>query len=274
MRMTVSEINHLYVRPAREYWMKKQWDEALNKLDQGLVATNFDGFVTLTRGYVLLKKQMWSEAERMFSIALKKLPMPEYKDKARRALRFAQNQSDGELQDEIEKDMKYVWYIFTQEKDQLQQEREQRGLRVGLVTCTRHKASKASRARDLYGVNKEFVVNVEFAEQHYEKTYVVSARHGLVDLEQWLEPYDRALVDFDQDERCGWATFITANLKADGITESHTVYIHADGLYREYLEMALRAAGIGCRGIDYREVPTIEWLMEQKEEQHVILDNA
>ena len=262
MSMIVSEINQLFVLPAREYWLKQDWDSALAKLDQGLVSSSFDGLVTLTRGYVLLKKQKWAESDRMFAIALKKLPMPEYKNKARRALFLAKNPGDIAMMAEVEKDMVYVWNIFMAEPVWRMQVREQRELRIGLITCTRNKAMKACRARDLYGVSPDFSSLVEFAEQHYAKTFVVSARHGLVGLDQWLEPYDRALSEFTEEERSSWATFIVANLKAEGADSSQTVYIHADDLYRTHLENALFSSGICSRWLDYREVPSVEWLKE------------
>jgi hypothetical protein len=113
------------------------------------------------------------------------------------------------------------------------------GRDIGLITCTREKKAHACQARDLYSVSPKFVRHLEFAEEHYQKVFVVSARHGLVSLNQVLAPYDCYLGDFTEAEKAGWAAFIAACLRHEGMRAGDMVHIHSNEMYGEYLTLSL-----------------------------------
>jgi hypothetical protein len=73
---------------------------------------------------------------------------------------------------------------------------------------------------------------------------ILSAKHGLVDPDQPLEPYDRALTDLPADARRTWGQQVVKALAEhfDGIS-GMTFEVHAGEPYRAAIEPGLRAAG-------------------------------
>ena len=74
---------------------------------------------------------------------------------------------------------------------------------IGLVSCSAQKLSHDAPARELY-CSSLFKKSLAYAEAHCEKTYVLSARHGLVELDQVLKPYDQTLSKQSKQMRQVW----------------------------------------------------------------------
>jgi hypothetical protein len=77
-------------------------------------------------------------------------------------------------------------------------------------------------------------------------------------LDQVLAPYDRSLTEFTDDERASWARFIVANLRLEGLSEADEVFIHADALYAESLEHALKGCVSEIHAVAFEEDPSVE----------------
>jgi len=126
--------------------------------------------------------------------------------------------------------------------------------KVGLLSCTRRKKDYYCSAAGLYSESDNFRWYHDYAKRNYDINYIVSARHGLVALDQILKPYDRNLADFTDQEKRAWAIFIAANLRLEGVTTDDLIFIHADPLYTEYLSDILMGYGykIKCFGLEDR----------------------
>ena len=79
------------------------------------------------------------------------------------------------------------------------------GLDVGLLACGRLKADRPLPARELY-VSPLFRAARAYAERRYgpDRWLILSARHGLVDPETVLAPYDLSLHQLSAAERQAW----------------------------------------------------------------------
>lgn len=75
---------------------------------------------------------------------------------------------------------------------------------IGLVGCGKAKRSVACKARELYTGNL-FRLSLAYALERCEVVYIVSAKHGLVELDQVLEPYEQSLRGVTAADRCAWA---------------------------------------------------------------------
>lgn len=80
---------------------------------------------------------------------------------------------------------------------------------IGLVSCGAQKLEDAAPARSLY-TSPLFRLSLQYAEERCETTYVLSAAHGLVDLDRVLKPYDRRLGG--KKERAIWARRVAGEL--------------------------------------------------------------
>lgn len=90
---------------------------------------------------------------------------------------------------------------------------EVRTLLVGLVSCSKSKLGEAAPARELYSPSYVFRKSAEYVEQHCDEWFVLSAKHGLVDPSDVLEPYDETLAGARKARRDEWAAEVREALK-------------------------------------------------------------
>ena len=104
---------------------------------------------------------------------------------------------------------------------------------IGLVACSRTKADHAAPARELY-VSPLFRAAREYAEHHYGRGhwFILSARHGLVDPDAVLAPYDLSLRQLSPNEREAWGDRVAVKL-TDRFPAGTVLWFHAGALYRD-----------------------------------------
>jgi hypothetical protein len=84
---------------------------------------------------------------------------------------------------------------------------------VVLVACCGKKLSEPSRAKDLYR-SELFLKSRRYAEQHGDHWLILSAKHGVVDPDTVIEPYDETLNEKSAAERRSWAAKVTQQLSS------------------------------------------------------------
>lgn len=119
--------------------------------------------------------------------------------------------------------------------------------KIALISCTRRKKQALCSARELYSASDRFARTLAYAENTangYDQIYIISARYGLVELNQQLAPYNCDLLEFPpEDQRC-WAGYIVQLLRWKGIDSACKVVVHADDLYGKLIMDALNDKGI------------------------------
>jgi hypothetical protein len=85
------------------------------------------------------------------------------------------------------------------------------GPRIALVACGASKLPRRAAAKDLY-TGPLFRTASAYAEACCDHWYVLSARHGLVEPETELEPYDQSLSDMPCSERDRWGIALVRQL--------------------------------------------------------------
>ncbi len=88
---------------------------------------------------------------------------------------------------------------------------EGRAVKIGLVGCSKRKRSEPSPARELYESDL-FRAAIGYAELSCDEVYVISAFHGLVELDQLIAPYERKLMDYPKRERMAWGERVAESL--------------------------------------------------------------
>lgn len=103
--------------------------------------------------------------------------------------------------------------------------------RVALISCSKRKKAEKSFAKDLY-ISDSFVRNMEKAEcLGFDEIYIISAKHGLLRLDDEVDPYDVNLKEKSEKYVFEWSKGILAELKRSvGISNNHFV-IFADPTY-------------------------------------------
>lgn len=85
---------------------------------------------------------------------------------------------------------------------------------VGLVSCTKSKLDEAAPARELYSPSWVFTKSVEYVEERCDEWHVLSAKHGLVEPDEVIEPYDETLAGAKKATKDEWAARVREQLKA------------------------------------------------------------
>lgn len=115
---------------------------------------------------------------------------------------------------------------------------------VVLVGCVKSKLDRGARAKDLY-ISVYFAKMRAYAEASGLPWFILSAEHGLVSPETWLEPYDRYLPEATRDYRRAWGQRVASQLEqAIGPLNGTVVDIHAGAAYVEAVGEALRPLGV------------------------------
>jgi tetratricopeptide (TPR) repeat protein len=252
-------INSRYVHPAIEACKAGRVEEAERLFKEGLVASHEDGYVALRFAECLESLGRVDDAAPLFELALRRLPKADWKLKAKEGLdRIAATPRGRSFPEIVAQEHAPDWKPTAGGLERLAPATHTASARVGLLSCTKNKKPYVCTARELYSESENFRRHLAFAESHYAKTFVASAKHGLVALDQLLAPYDFNLDEYAVEERDVWARFIAARLHLEGIGENHSVYIHATDKYGIPLRDALDRYRISSRIIDFEGVPTEE----------------
>ena len=112
--------------------------------------------------------------------------------------------------------------------------------RVALIGCSGEKLSHAAQIRNLY-TSRRFREEVRHAQDVGYRPFVLSARHGLLDLDEVREPYDETLEDKTPEELAEWATRVMNRLVKFLDIGPGTLYVrvYAAGVYAESLHSHL-----------------------------------
>jgi hypothetical protein len=114
---------------------------------------------------------------------------------------------------------------------------------VVLVGCVKSKLDHGAPAKELY-VSDYFRKMRAYAEGTGVPWFILSAEHGLIGPEDWVEPYERYLPDMSREYRREWGQNVAAQLtEAMGPLDGVVVDIHAGSAYVESAEEALRPLG-------------------------------
>ena len=120
---------------------------------------------------------------------------------------------------------------------------------IVLISCVSKKMPHRARARDLY-VSPLFRMNLKYAQQFSpQKVFILSAKYGLVQLDEETEPYDMTLNKMSGRERSVWAAKVVSQLQEHSDLENDHFVILAGQKYRQYLLPYLRSYEVPLAGL-------------------------
>ena len=107
---------------------------------------------------------------------------------------------------------------------------------IVLLMCGKNKLSQKAKAKDLY-TSPRFQKSIEYAIKitDYSNIYVLSAKHGLLGLEQEIDPYDKSIYEMSVQEKKAWADTVIKSLSnISNLREDKYIFLTDDD-YSEYL---------------------------------------
>jgi len=118
---------------------------------------------------------------------------------------------------------------------------------VGLVACGKRKLDVAAPAGDLY-IGQLFRKASAYAEETYDRWFILSAKHGLLRPDEVIEPYDLSMAHLAADERRAWAAGVAEELDRLELMGSE-FFFHAGSRYTSVLAPMLRRSTWPLQGL-------------------------
>ncbi len=118
-------------------------------------------------------------------------------------------------------------------------------MKIGLVACSKTKRDHAALASEMY-TSTLFHKASAYTAGIYDRWYILSAKHHLLEPGQMIAPYDLSLKELDIARREEWAIEVCGQLRKlypPTREPRPEFYLHAGANYREFLVDCLRSNG-------------------------------
>jgi hypothetical protein len=121
--------------------------------------------------------------------------------------------------------------------------------KVVLISCVSKKLPYKAKAKDIY-TSPLFKMNLRFANSlSPDKIFILSAKHGLIDLEKEIEPYDKTLNSMRSAEKKEWANNVLCDLRKVADLDNDEFIFLAGENYRKYLISSIKNYNIPLKGL-------------------------
>lgn len=136
-------------------------------------------------------------------------------------------------------------------------------MKIGLVSCSKAKKDYICSAREMYSESNTFRLSLEYLEKTCDKIFILSAKHGLLDLDDAIQPYDETLVEKPVAERRKWADEVILKLKEKTDLEKDQFIILAGQKYNKFLLEHTRKFQLPLEGLTmFKRVPKLKEMIK------------
>jgi hypothetical protein len=121
--------------------------------------------------------------------------------------------------------------------------------KVVLISCVSMKLDTEAKAQDLY-ISPLFKMNLAYAQlQKPDAIYILSAKYGLVDLEQVIPPYEQTLNTMKSGQVKDWALDVIDQMEGKVNFQKDEIIFLAGERYRKFLMPLCRNAKVPLEGL-------------------------
>ena len=121
--------------------------------------------------------------------------------------------------------------------------------KVTLISCVSKKLNFKSKAKDLYQ-SSLFKKNLAYAKLiNSDEIYILSAKYGLLKLDEIIEPYDKTLNKMNLSEKIKWSNEVFQKLQEyETISSTNFIFLAGEN-YRKYLVEKLPHYEVPMKGL-------------------------
>jgi cytoplasmic iron level regulating protein YaaA (DUF328/UPF0246 family) len=124
-------------------------------------------------------------------------------------------------------------------------------MHIVLISCVKVKLDHPARARELY-ISPLFKLSLRYAESLCpDKIFILSAKYGIVGLDQHIEPYELTLNKMKIHEAKAWSEKVIKELKNLTDIDNDEFTIVAGEKYRRFLLPHIRHYSIPTKGLSF-----------------------
>jgi hypothetical protein len=136
--------------------------------------------------------------------------------------------------------------------------------KIVLISCVSKKAPHRAKAKDLY-LSPLFVSSLRYARSlKPDCIFILSAKHGLLELDTEIEPYDTSLMNMTVAEVKVWAARVLEQLRKQADLRSDHFIFLAGERYRQYLANSIISYEVPLKGLSIGK--QLQYLASQKHE--------
>lgn len=107
-------------------------------------------------------------------------------------------------------------------------------MKIALISCSVKKLSGTMRAEEKYKASTLFSKSLAYAKATTDKQMILSAKYGLLLLDDVISDYDQSLLDLSLHQRKEWASEVIEKLK-ENVDTFDEVFIYAGKTYYEFI---------------------------------------
>jgi len=121
--------------------------------------------------------------------------------------------------------------------------------RIVLISCVSQKLPHRAKAKNLY-ISTLFKLNLKYANKlNPDGVYILSAKYGLLNLDQEIDPYEQTLNNMRVNEVKQWANQVIEQIRKISVVEKTEYVFLAGERYRKYLLPHLNNVQIPLKGL-------------------------
>lgn len=136
--------------------------------------------------------------------------------------------------------------------------------KIVLIPCVKSKRSQRSKACDLY-TSSLFVKVLGYAKMlNPDAIYILSAKHGVLALDDEIDPYEKTLNNMRTADKREWAKQVLQQLRQRADLEADEFTILAGNNYRAGLVPHIKHCKIPMEGLPIGR--QLQWLTERLSE--------
>lgn len=129
------------------------------------------------------------------------------------------------------------------------------------LSCTKKKKEYSCQAQEMYRPSQWFRGGWKYAHSlHPDKVYILSAKYGLLEETDEIEPYEKTLVAAKDNEIKKWSAMVARQINAKGVDKNQKAIFLCGKNYRKYLQnlfpnstAPLKHLGIGKQMAFFKE---------------------
>jgi hypothetical protein len=140
--------------------------------------------------------------------------------------------------------------------------------RIALISCSKSKEDKKCTAVEMYSKSPAFRLSYELAKLKADQIFILSAKYGLLGVDDEIEPYDETLADKTKQERKLWSDKVLNDLKLRVSLTDDQFIILAGQKYYAHLLAEISAYWLPLHGLRQGErLKTLNRLLALEQEQ-------
>lgn len=139
--------------------------------------------------------------------------------------------------------------------------------RIVLISCVKKKLPHKAKAERLY-ISPLFKGYLQYARNlNPDSIFILSAKHGLLELDREIEPYNSTLKDMSSDQVRAWADVVLEKLKQVADLQSDHFIVLAGEKYRKFLVPYLASIEVPFQRVSFGK--QLQYLADQTHEPNL-----